>query len=60
MRTAPKDGGGAETAWRRIPAQYRNFVRDNNIRVYILPGFEIDRVVEIKCLIRCPRGSGSG
>ena len=31
----------AETAWRRIPPQYRNFVRDNNIRVYILPGFDI-------------------
>jgi pyruvate-ferredoxin/flavodoxin oxidoreductase len=30
-----------ETAWRRIPPQYRNFVRDNNIRVYILPGFDI-------------------
>ena len=33
----------AETAWRRIPLQYRNFVRDNNIRVYILPGFDIAR-----------------
>jgi len=33
----------AETAWRRIPLQYRNFVRDNNIRVYLLPGFDIAR-----------------
>ncbi|HEY3862684.1 MAG TPA: 2-oxoacid:acceptor oxidoreductase family protein [Verrucomicrobiae bacterium] len=32
-----------ETAWRRIPPQYRNFVRDNNIRIYILPGFDIAR-----------------
>jgi pyruvate-ferredoxin/flavodoxin oxidoreductase len=33
----------AETAWQRIPSQYRRFIRDNNIRVYILPGFEIAR-----------------
>src|SRR5439155_1493435 len=32
-----------ETAWQRIPAQYRKFVRDNNIRVFILPGFDIAR-----------------
>ncbi len=32
-----------QTAWQRIPAQHRNFVRDNNIRIYILPGFEIAR-----------------
>jgi len=32
-----------ETSWQRIPAQYRKFVRDNNIRVFILPGFEIAR-----------------
>jgi pyruvate-ferredoxin/flavodoxin oxidoreductase len=32
-----------ETAWQRIPAQHRKFVRDNNIRIYILPGFEIAR-----------------
>jgi pyruvate-ferredoxin/flavodoxin oxidoreductase len=30
-----------ETAWQRIPAQHRDFVRENNIRIYILPGFEI-------------------
>ncbi|MGN6554201.1 MAG: 2-oxoacid:acceptor oxidoreductase family protein, partial [Verrucomicrobiota bacterium] len=30
-----------ETAWQRIPAQHRKFVTDNNIRVYILPGFDI-------------------
>jgi len=32
-----------ETAWTRIPAKYRQFVRDNNIRVFILPGFDIAR-----------------
>src|SRR2546421_6904479 len=32
-----------ETAWQRIPAQHRRFVKENNIRVYILPGFEIAR-----------------
>src|SRR5215475_9607477 len=30
-----------ETAWQRIPAAHRKFVIDNNIRVYILPGFDI-------------------
>src|SRR5438105_2131947 len=32
-----------EPAWQPIPAQHRKFVRENNIRVYILPGFEIAR-----------------
>jgi pyruvate-ferredoxin/flavodoxin oxidoreductase len=32
-----------ETAWQRIPAQHRKFIQENNIRVYILPGFEIAR-----------------
>ena len=32
-----------ETAWQRIPAEHRQFVIDNNIRVFILPGFEIAR-----------------
>ena len=32
-----------ETAWQRIPAHHRKFVQDNNIRVYILPGFDIAR-----------------
>ena len=53
--TNPLDGlkkGGAfvwessdspETAWTRIPAKYRQFVKDNAIRVFILPGFEIAR-----------------
>jgi pyruvate-ferredoxin/flavodoxin oxidoreductase len=32
-----------ETAWERIPALHRKFVKENNIRVFILPGFEIAR-----------------
>ena len=32
-----------EVAWQRIPAKYRQFVQENNIRVFILPGFEIAR-----------------
>jgi len=32
-----------ETAWQRIPAHHRKFVQENNIRVFILPGFEIAR-----------------
>ncbi len=30
-----------ETAWQRIPSQHRRYVKDNDIRVYILPGFDI-------------------
>ncbi len=33
----------AEVAWQRIPAQHRQFVKENNIRVFILPGFDIAR-----------------
>ncbi len=32
-----------ETAWERIPRQHREFVKENNIRVFILPGFQIAR-----------------
>ena len=32
-----------ETAWERIPARYRQIIRENNIRVFILPGFDIAR-----------------
>ena len=32
-----------ETAWTRIPKKYREFVKENNIKVFILPGFEIAR-----------------
>jgi pyruvate-ferredoxin/flavodoxin oxidoreductase len=30
-----------ETAWQRIPSKHREFIRDNKIRVFILPGFDI-------------------
>ncbi len=30
-----------ETAWQRIPKRYREFVKENKIRIFILPGFEI-------------------
>jgi pyruvate-ferredoxin/flavodoxin oxidoreductase len=32
-----------ETAWLRIPARHRAFLREHHIRVFILPGFEIAR-----------------
>ncbi|MEO6739730.1 MAG: 2-oxoacid:acceptor oxidoreductase family protein, partial [Chthoniobacteraceae bacterium] len=32
-----------ETAWQRIPARHRQFIKDNHIRVYLLPGFDIAR-----------------
>ena len=38
-----ESGETPEVAWTRIPQKYREFIRDNHIRVYILPGFEIAR-----------------
>ena len=32
-----------EVAWQRIPAKHRQFVRENNLRIFILPGFDIAR-----------------
>jgi len=32
-----------EVAWQRVPAKHRQFVQENNIRVFILPGFDIAR-----------------
>ena len=32
-----------EVAWQRVPSAHRQFVLDNNIRVFILPGFDIAR-----------------
>lgn len=32
-----------ETVWKRIPPKLRAFVRDNGIRIFTLPGFEIAR-----------------
>ena len=31
------------TAWERIPRHHREFIKKNNIRVFILPGFQIAR-----------------
>jgi len=30
-----------EVAWQRIPARHRQFVKDHELRVFILPGFDI-------------------
>jgi pyruvate-ferredoxin/flavodoxin oxidoreductase len=30
-----------EAAWQRVPAKYRQWIIENNIRIYILPGFDI-------------------
>ncbi|MEQ1693816.1 MAG: 2-oxoacid:acceptor oxidoreductase family protein, partial [Gemmatimonas sp.] len=38
-----ESGEAPDVAWQRIPAEHRQFVLDNNIRVFILPGFDIAR-----------------
>jgi pyruvate-ferredoxin/flavodoxin oxidoreductase len=30
-----------EVAWQRVPKHHRKFIRENNIRIYILPGFDV-------------------
>ncbi len=30
-----------ELAWQRVPAKYRQWIQENNIRIYLLPGFDI-------------------
>jgi pyruvate-ferredoxin/flavodoxin oxidoreductase len=32
-----------ELAWERVPARYRQWIQENNIRIFILPGFDIAR-----------------
>jgi len=32
-----------DVAWQRIPAKYRQWIQDNNVRIFILPGFDIAR-----------------
>jgi len=32
-----------ETAWQRIPAHHRAYIKENNIRVFILSGFDVAR-----------------
>jgi len=36
-----ESGESPEVAWQRIPAHHRQFVIDQHIRVFILPGFDI-------------------
>ena len=38
-----ESGESPEAAWQRVPEKYRQFVRENNIRIFILPGFDIAR-----------------
>ncbi len=38
-----ESGEDAAAAWQRIPKKHRQRVKDNNIRVFILPGFDIAR-----------------
>ncbi|MFM1851222.1 MAG: hypothetical protein RIS54_906 [Verrucomicrobiota bacterium] len=38
-----ESGESPSVAWQRIPAQYRQGIKDNGIRVFILPGFDIAR-----------------
>lgn len=37
-----------EVAWERVPPKHRQFVIENNIRVFILPGFDIARAATDK------------
>jgi pyruvate-ferredoxin/flavodoxin oxidoreductase len=32
-----------EVAWERVPSKYRQWIKENNIRIFILPGFDIAR-----------------
>ena len=36
-----ESGESPEVAWQRVPAKYRQWIQENNIRIYILPGFDI-------------------
>ena len=38
-----ESGESPDSAWQRIPAAHREFILDNDIKVYILPGFDIAR-----------------
>ncbi len=38
-----ESGESPEVAWQRVPEKYRQFVRENSIRIFILPGFDIAR-----------------
>ncbi|MEY4940326.1 MAG: hypothetical protein RIQ93_2061, partial [Verrucomicrobiota bacterium] len=32
-----------DVAWERVPSKYRQWIQENNIRIFILPGFDIAR-----------------
>ncbi len=36
-----ESGESPEAAWQRVPAKYRQWIQENDIRIYILPGFDI-------------------
>jgi pyruvate-ferredoxin/flavodoxin oxidoreductase len=38
-----ESGESPEVAWERVPAKYRQWIKENNIRIFILPGFDIAR-----------------
>jgi pyruvate-ferredoxin/flavodoxin oxidoreductase len=38
-----ESGESPDVAWQRVPAKYRQWIQENNIRIFILPGFDIAR-----------------
>ena len=38
-----ESGESPKVAWQRVPAKYRQWIQDNKIRIFILPGFDIAR-----------------
>lgn len=38
-----ESGESPQVAWQRVPAKYRQWIQDNKIRIFILPGFDIAR-----------------
>lgn len=38
-----ESGEAPDVAWQRVPAKYRHWIRENGIRIFILPGFDIAR-----------------
>ena len=38
-----ESGESPDVAWQRVPEKYRQWIKENNIRIFILPGFDIAR-----------------
>jgi pyruvate-ferredoxin/flavodoxin oxidoreductase len=38
-----ESGESPDVAWERVPTKYRQWIQENNIRIFILPGFDIAR-----------------